>query len=124
MVNNQNLSAKGLVQSRSIPITNPTAASDRAIWEVPSTYVKGITITRVSIISLVGTVTGALNASDTNGLNPDACHSDISSVVGTKQITTTFTNATVAAGCYVSWLTTSVASSPTYCLITFEFTVN
>jgi len=109
-----------MVQSRSFVITNPTANSDLPLWRVPY----AITITAVHVLTPVGVIVGQLYEYNANGLNGSTCGSDLTTTAGTNLDSSTFTNAGIASGNYLGWKTTSVSGTPTYAIISFDYTVD
>jgi hypothetical protein len=106
--------------SRSFVITNPTAAGDLPIWKVPY----AITITAVHVLTPVGVIVGNLWEFDANGANGSTCGSDLTTTTATNLDSTSFSNAGIASGNYLGWKTTSVSGTPTYAIITFDYTVD
>jgi hypothetical protein len=72
-------------------------------------------------------VVGHLTEQDASGLNDAGVDgvTDITGVVDTNvNDDGTLSNSSIDANDYVGWRTTSVTGTPTYAIVTFEFTVN
>lgn len=113
--------ASGL-NSKSFVITSPTAASDSPVWRAPV----AITITAVHVLCVGGTnIVGQLWEYDANGANGAAVDSsDITATAGTNADDDgTLSNASVDAGDYVGWATTSVSGAVTKVIVTFEYSI-
>lgn len=103
--------------SHSFTITNPTANSDRPLWRVP----RAITITAIHVLS-DAVIVGQLYEYDSNGLNGSTVDSDITTTANTNTNDDgSLSNASITAGNYLGWKTTSVSNSPTWATITFEY---
>lgn len=112
--------AKTLVFSKSFVITSPTASADTPLWRVPV----AITITAIHVLCIGGTsITGQLWEYDTNGANGTVVDdSDITGTAGTNvDDDGTLSNASIASGNYLGWVTTSVSGTITRAIITFEY---
>jgi len=108
-------------EAKSFIITNPTSSSDLPLWRVPY----NITITAVHVLTPVGVIVGQLYEYDSNGLNGSTVDADITSVAATNTNDDgSLTNPEIAANNYLGWKTTSVSGTPTYAIITFEYTID
>jgi len=108
-------------ESRSFVITNPTANSDLPLWRLPY----AITIKAIHVLTPVGVIVGNLWEYDTNGLNGSAVDGDITTTAATNTNDDgSLANPGIASGNYLGWKTTSVSGTPTYAIITFEFTID
>jgi hypothetical protein len=112
----------GSTQSKSFVITNPTVASDLPLWRAPA----AITISAVHLLCQGNVVVGQAQEYDSNGLNPTPVDaSDITGIVNTNvNDDGSLTNPGIASGNYLGWATSSVTGSPTYAIITIDYTVD
>ena len=108
--------------SKSFVITSPTASADAAIWRVPY----NITIKAIHGVQVGGTnVVGTLTECDSNGLNPVVVDSaDMTITTSNVNDDGSLSNATIDAGDYLGWATTSVSGTITRVTITFEYVVD
>ncbi len=112
--------ATGGSSSKSFIITNPTSSADSPVWRAPS----AITITAVHVLCVDGTnIVGQLWEYDANGANGAVVDdSDITGTAGTNvDDDGTLSNASIDAGDYVGWKTTSVSGAVTKAIITFDY---
>jgi len=105
-------------QSRFHVIPSPVVGSDFPFWETP----RAITITKVAAICTGGTnVVGQLQEYDPNGTGGVDVDAADWTITTTELEDTSFTNATIDAGDWVGWKTTSVSGTVKYFSITFEY---
>jgi len=110
-----------LTQSKSFVISNPTANSDLPLWRVPY----AITITAIHVLTPVGTITGNLWEFDSNGLNGSTVDADITTIEGVNTNDDgSLSNPDIAANNYIGWKTAGVTGTPTYAIISFEYTID
>ena len=105
--------------SKNFTITNPTASKYFKGWRVPV----GITITAVHLNCSGNVVVGQLWQFDSNGLNGSTVGTDITGVIDTNVNNGAMAGASITAGNYLGWHTTSVTGTPTYAYITFDYTI-
>jgi hypothetical protein len=114
--------SKALALSKSFVITSPTATADSPLWRAPV----NLTITAIHVLCIGGiSITGQMYEYDSNGLNGAVV--DGSDIVGAADTNTNddgaLSNASIAAGNYIGWKTTSVDGTITRAIITFEYVV-
>ena len=110
-------------QTKSISVYNITASIDPLLWQTP----KAITITRVSLNGVGGTnIVGRLEDCSATGLtcSRSVNHTDWTVTSGTESVFTTFQNATITAGNWTKWNTTSVSGAVTNFGFTIEYNEN
>lgn len=102
---------------RSFVIPSPATGSDFAFWQSK----RAIVLTSVTAICSGGTnVVGQLQEYDGSAANPADVDSDWT-VTTSEFNDTSYSNATIDAGDWVGWKTTSVSGSVTFLSITFEY---
>ncbi len=109
--------------SKSFIITNPSSSADGAVWRTPS----AITITAVHGVVVGGTnLVGHLTECDSDGLNPAGVDGATDMTITTSNTNDdgTLSNASIDAGDYVGWRTTSVSGVVGKAIITYDFTIN
>ena len=109
------------VHSQSFVIASATADSDFILWRAPY----AITITAVHGLAIGdGTnVVGNFDECDGNGGNPVAIDSDMT-LTSTVTTDTELSNASIDAGDYIQWHTTSVSGTNSQIVVTFDYTVD
>ena len=108
-------------ESRSFVITNPTANSDLPLWRIPY----AITVKAIHVLTPVGVIVGNLWSYDENGLDGGTVDADITTTAATNTNDDgSLTSPSIGANKYVGWKTTSVSGTPTYAIVTFEYTID
>ena len=109
------------VHSQSFVIASATAYSDFILWRAPY----AITITAVHGLAIGdGTnVVGNFDKCDGNGGNAVAIDSDMT-LTSTVTSDTELSNASIDAGDFIQWHTTSVSGSNSQIVVTFDYTVD
>jgi hypothetical protein len=108
------------VHSQSFVIASATADSDFILWRAPY----AITITAVHGLAIGGTnVVGNFDECDGNGGNAVAIDSDMT-LTSTVTSDTELSNASIDAGDYIQWHTTSVSGTNSQIVVTFDYTVD
>lgn len=108
------------VHSQSFVIASVTADSDFILWRAPY----AITITAVHGLAIGGTnVVGNFDECDANGGNAVAIDSDMT-LTSTVTTDTELSNASIDAGDYIQWHTTSVSGSNSQIVVTFDYTID
>ena len=109
------------VHSQSFVIASATAYSDFILWRAPY----AITITAVHGLAIGdGTnVVGNFDECDGNGGNAVAIDSDMT-LTSTVTSDTELSNASIDAGDYIQWHTTSVSGTNSQIVVTFDYTVD
>ena len=109
------------VHSQSFVIASVTADSDFILWRAPY----AITITAVHGLAIGdGTnVVGNFDKCDGNGGNAVAIDSDMT-LTSTVTSDTELSNASIDAGDYIQWHTTSVSGTNSQIVVTFDYTVD
>ena len=109
------------VHSQSFVIASATAYSDFILWRAPY----AITITAVHGLAIGdGTnVVGNFDKCDGNGGNAVAIDSDMT-LTSTVTRYTELSNASIDAGDYIQWHTTSVSGTNSQIVVTFDYTVD
>ena len=108
------------VHSQSFVIASATADSDFILWRAPY----AITITAVHGLAIGGTnVVGNFDECDGNGGNAVAIDSDMT-LTSTVTSDTKLSNASIDAGDYIQWHTTSVSGTNSQIVVTFDYTVD
>ena len=109
------------VHSQSFVIASVTADSDFILWRAPY----AITITAVHGLAIGdGTnVVGNFDECDGNGGNAVAIDSDMT-LTSTVTSDTELSNASIDAGDYIQWHTTSVSGTNSQIVVTFDYTVD
>ena len=108
------------VHSQSFVIASATADSDFILWRAPY----AITITAVHGLAIGGTnVVGNFDECDGNGGNAVAIDSDMT-LTSTVTTDTELSNASIDAGDYIQWHTTSVSGSNSQIVVTFDYTID
>ena len=108
------------VHSQSFVIASATAYSDFILWRAPY----AITITAVHGLAIGGTnVVGNFDECDGNGGNAVAIDSDMT-LTSTVTTDTELSNASIDAGDYIQWHTTSVSGSNSQIVVTFDYTID
>lgn len=103
--------------TKSFIINEPTATDDFLIWRTPV----AITIIAIHGVLLTGTnVIGGIDECDSNGANCVAVDSDITFNGSLDSDDGSLTNATIDAGDWIRWHTTSV-DAPGYLTVTIYF---
>lgn len=110
------------IHSKSFVIDTPTASSDYIVWRAPY----AVTITAIHVLCSGGTnIIGGLDEGDSNGANIVAVDADITSTAGSMAADDgSLTNPTIASGGTVNWHTTSISSTPTSAMVTFEYQID
>ncbi len=108
------------VHSQSFVIASATADSDFILWRAPY----AITITAVHGLAIGGTnVVGNFDECDGNGGNAVAIDSDMT-LTSTVTTDTELSNASIDAGDFIRWHTTSVSGSNSQIVVTIDYTVD
>ena len=109
------------VHSQSFVIASATAYSDFILWRAPY----AITITAVHGLAIGdGTnVVGNFDECDGNGGNAVAIDSDMT-LTSTVTSDTDLSNASIDAGDYIQWHTTSVSGTNSQIVVTFDYTID
>ena len=109
------------VHSQSFVIASATAYSDFILWRAPY----AITITAVHGLAIGdGTnVVGNFDKCDGNGGNAVAIDSDMT-LTSTVTSDTELSNASIDAGDYIQWHTTSVSGTNSQIVVTFDYTID
>jgi len=109
------------VHSQSFVIASATAYSDFILWRAPY----AITITAVHGLAIGdGTnVVGNFDECDGNGGNPVAIDSDMT-LTSTVTTDTELSNASIDAGNYIQWHTTSVSGTNYQIVVTIDYTID
>ena len=108
------------VHSQSFVIASATADSDFILWRAPY----AITITAVHGLAIGGTnVVGNFDECDANGGNAVPIDSDMT-LTSTVTTDTELSNASIDAGDYIQWHTTSVSGSNSQIVVTFDYTID
>lgn len=108
------------VHSQSFVIASVTADSDFILWRAPY----AITITAVHGLAIGGiNVVGNFDECDGNGGNAVAIDSDMT-LTSTVTSDTSLSNASIDAGDYIQWHTTSVSGSNSQIVVTFDYTID
>ena len=108
------------VHSQSFVIASATADSDFILWRAPY----AITITAVHGLAIGGTnVVGNFDKCDGNGGNAVPIDSDMT-LTSTVTTDTELSNASIDAGDYIQWHTTSVSGSNSQIVVTFDYTID
>ena len=108
------------VHSQSFVIASATADSDFILWRAPY----AITITAVHGLAIGGTnVVGNFDECDGNGGNAVAIDSDMT-LTSTVTNDTELSNASIDAGGFIQWHTTSVSGSNSQIAVTIDYTVD
>ena len=109
------------VHSQSFVIASATAYSDFILWRAPY----AITITAVHGLAIGdGTnVVGNFDECDGNGGNAVAIDSDMT-LTSTVTSDTELSNASIDAGDYIQWHTTSVSGTNSQIVVTFDYTID
>ena len=109
------------VHSQSFVIASATADSDFILWRAPY----AITITAVHGLAIGdGTnVVGNFDECDGNGGNAVAIDSDMT-LTSTVTTDTELSNASIDAGDYIQWHTTSVSGTNSQIVVTFDYTID
>ena len=108
-----------LLKSKSFIITAPVAGSNSPVWRTP----EAITVTSVSALCVGGTnVIGHVWKHDINGANGASLGaSDITATAGTNVTTSSLVGASLTAGQYIGFKTTSVTGVITRLIVTFDY---
>ena len=109
------------VHSQSFVIASATAYSDFILWRAPY----AITITAVHGLAIGdGTnVVGNFDECDANGGNAVPIDSDMT-LTSTVTTDTELSNASIDAGNFIQWHTTSVSGSNSQIVVTFDYTID
>ncbi len=110
---------ESLKRTKTMVVNAATTADDYLLWRTPYK----ITIKNIRGVLLTGTnVVGGLDECDSAGANPVAVDSDITFDGGLDSDDGSLTNATIDAGDWIKWHTTTV-SSPGYLTVTIDYTI-
>jgi len=111
---------KTQVFTQTFTIAAATSSSDFLLWRAPC----AITITGIYGVAIGGTnVVGSFDECDANGANPVAIDGDMT-LTSTNTSNTSLDNASVDAGDYIQWHTTSVSGSNTQTVVSFTYTID
>ena len=87
--------------------------------------IEGVTIIAANGVCIAGTnVIGCLMEYDANAANPAVCNSSDWTFTTGEERTTSVSNASIDAGDYLGWKTTSVSGTVTFFTLTIEYVVN
>lgn len=106
------------IKTRSFVIGSPATGSDFVFWQPKY----GIVITAVSAICSGGTnVVGQLQEYNSTAGSPADVDSADWTITTSEYTDSSFTNATIDAGDWVGWKTTSVSATVNFLSVTFEY---